>query len=222
MILVNVNSINFKVEVIYRRSNRKIYLRIKNGMIVITTPIQLSYDKISDMIKKNFNYIMKYMNQPAEIEDKIHYLGKLYSLNIIESTSDEIYVLDDEINVYSKSLESVGKLIEGLYKNTLSNVVERYAKDIFTQFNISFDVKFQYKNAKGYYGECFSKKRVIVLSTRLAKYDLKYILSVIYHECAHFKYQNHQKEFYEYLEERYPNYRSVQRELRKIRYNEKY
>ncbi|MDE6047203.1 MAG: DUF45 domain-containing protein, partial [Anaeroplasmataceae bacterium] len=152
MILVNVNSINFKVEVIYRRSNRKIYLRIKNGMIVITTPIQLSYDKISDMIKKNFNYIMKYMNQPAEIEDKIHYLGKLYSLNIIESTSDEIYVLDDEINVYSKSLESVGKLIEGLYKNTLSNVVERYAKDIFTQFNISFDVKFQYKNAKGYYG----------------------------------------------------------------------
>ncbi|MCM1197024.1 MAG: M48 family metallopeptidase, partial [Roseburia sp.] len=78
------------------------------------------------------------------------------------------------------------------------------------------------KNVKGYYGECFSKKNLIILSTKLAKYDLKYILSVIYHECAHFKYQNHQKEFYDYLEERYPNYQKVQRELRKIRYNEKY
>ncbi|MDE5546490.1 MAG: M48 family metallopeptidase [Anaeroplasmataceae bacterium] len=222
MILVNVNSINFKVEVIYRRSNRKIYLRIKNGMIVITTPVQLSYDKISDMIKKNFNYIMKYMNAPIEIEDKIHYLGKIYPLHIIESTTNEIYVLDDEIKVYSKSPQAIGELVEELYKNTLSNVVERYSKDILFQFNISFDVKFHYKKAKGYYGECFSNKRIIVLSTRLAKYDLKYILSVIYHECAHFKYQNHQKEFYEYLEERYPNYRSVQRELRKIRYNEKY
>ncbi|MDE6408479.1 MAG: M48 family metallopeptidase, partial [Anaeroplasmataceae bacterium] len=207
MIFVNVNSINFKVEVILRRSNRKIYLRIKNGIIVITTPVSLSYDKISDMIKKNFNYIMKYMNVPLEIEDKIHYLGKLYPLNILESSSNEIYVLDDEIKVYSKTPQSVGKLIESLYKNTLSNVVERYSKDILFQFNITFDVKFQYRNAKGYYGECFSKKNLIVLSTRLAKYDLKYILSVIYHECAHFKYQNHQKEFYEYLEERYPNYR---------------
>lgn len=222
MILVNVNTIDFKVEVIYRRSNRRIYLRIKDGVLKITTPVKLSYNKIEDMIKKNFNYIMKYMNVPKQIEDQVHYLGKLYSLSILEYPSNEIYVLDNEIRVYSKSPQAVGKLVEELYKNTLSNVVESYSKEILSKFNIDFKVEFQYKNVKGYYGECFSKKKLIILSTKLAKYDLKYILSVIYHECAHFKYQNHQKEFYDYLEERYPNYQKVQRELRKIRYNEKY
>ncbi|MDE6655632.1 MAG: M48 family metallopeptidase, partial [Anaeroplasmataceae bacterium] len=178
--------------------------------------------KIEDMIKTNFNHIMKYMNVPKQIEDKIHYLGKLYPLTIMNSSSNEIYVLEDQIQVFCKSPQAIGKLVDTLYKNTLKNVVESYSKSILSQFNIDFNVQFQYKNVKGYYGECFSKKKVIILSTRLAKYDLKYILSVIYHECAHFKYQNHQTEFYEYLEARYPNYRKVQKELRKIRYNEKY
>ncbi|MDE6661167.1 MAG: M48 family metallopeptidase, partial [Anaeroplasmataceae bacterium] len=219
MFLVNVNEETFKVELIYKRANRKIYLRVKEGIIVITTPVTLSVSKIEDMIKTNFDYIMKYMNSPKEIEDKIHYLGKVYTLNIIESSTNEIYVLDNEIRVYSKTPQAIGKLVESLYRNTLINVVERYSKDILSKFNISFPVDFQYKKVKGYYGECMAKKRIIILSTRLAKYDLKYILSVIYHECAHFKYLNHQKEFYEYLEERYPNYRKIQRELRKIKYN---
>lgn len=222
MILVHVNQINFKVEVIYRRLNRKIYLRIKDGVVVITTPVKLSYEKIEDMIEKNFNSIMKYMTPSKQIEDKIHYLGKEYSLSIEDSSFNKINVLEDVIQVYSRTPQAIEKLVESLYKNTLSNVVERYAKDILSQFNIDFEVQFQYKKVKGYYGECFSKKRLIILSTRLAKYDMKYILSVIYHECAHFKYQNHQKEFYEYLEKRYPNYRKIQKELRKIRYNEKY
>lgn len=222
MILVSVNQINFKVEIIYKRQNRKIYLRMKNGIVVITTPIKLSYAKVEEMIKNNFNSIMKYMNEPKQIEDKIHYLGKEYSLSILESPFNKILVLENEIKVYSKSTQAVGKLIEELYKKALSNVVERYAKEILFQFHIDFEVEFQFKKAKGYYGECFSKKRRIILSTKLAKYDIKFILSVIYHECAHFKYQNHQKEFYDYLEEKYPNYRKVQKELRKIRYNEKY
>ena len=60
------------------------------------------------------------------------------------------------------------------------------------------------------------------MNVKLAKYDIKYILSVIYHECAHFKIQNHQEEYYKYLESIYPNYRKVQKELRSIKYNEKY
>ncbi|MDE7263140.1 MAG: M48 family metallopeptidase [Anaeroplasmataceae bacterium] len=222
MIIVEVNQHNFKVEVSYKRMNRKIYMRIREGVIYITTPVKLSSKKIEDMILKNYNYIMKYMMESKKIDNQIHYLGKSYSLLILDSSSESIYIKDDEIVVMCNHPLAVQRLVEVLYTNTLKKVVETYSSDILAKFQIEDSVEFSYKRVKGYYGECFPKRRKIILSTRLAKYDLKYILSVIYHECAHFKYQNHQKEFYDYLEERYPKYRSVQKELRKIKYNEKY
>lgn len=222
MISIQVNQQEFLVEVIYKRSNRKIYLRIRDGVIQITTPTKLTKSMIEDMIKKNFTYIVKHMNQSSKIEDRIHFLGKSYPLRISLASTNTVYVGEEEIHLEVRDISLVGKLLNELYINALKNVVETYSTEILSSFGISFPVEFQYKQVKGYYGECFPKQRRIILASKLAKYDLKYILSVIYHECAHFKYQNHQSEFYQYLEERYPNYRAVQRELRKIVYNEKY
>lgn len=222
MIVINVNQQEFQVNVIYKRHNRHIFLRIRDGVVVITTPVKLTRTELEDFIKRNYNYIIKHMKQTPIVEDKIHYLGEIYSLKIEKASTNHVYVKEEEIVVSCKNPEAVPKLLDKLYTDTLTNVVERYSKDIFLKFQITWPVQFQYKNVKGYYGECFAKRNLIILSKRLAKYDLKYILSVIYHECAHFKYQNHQKEYYEYLEERYPNYRAVQKELRRIKYNEKY
>lgn len=222
MVLVQVNQQEFQVEVEYKRSNRNIYLRIRDGVIRITTPVKLSSTDITQMIQKNYNYIVKHMNVSSVIEDQVHYLGKLYRLEILSSAVNDVYVGGDKIVVSCVSPVVVGKLMQLLYIRTLKNVVERYSKEIFLKFSITKEVAFKYKDVKGYYGECFSKRNLIILSTQLAKYDLKYILSVIYHECAHFKYQNHQKEFYDYLESKFPNYRAVRREMREIKYNEKY
>ena len=222
MFIVQVNQQDFPVEVVLKRTNRKIYLRILDGVICITTPTTLTKSFVINMIDKNFDYIIEHMKQSSKIEDKIHFLGKSYALNIQNSYHNSIYVKEEEILIEVTNSSYIGKLIEELYTNALKNVVETYSKGILFQFNLVEPVTFQYKKVNGYYGECFPKKRKIILSTRLAKYDLQYILSVIYHECAHFKYPNHQQAFYTYLEERYPNYRAVQRNLRKIKYNEKY
>lgn len=165
---------------------------------------------------------MKHMMETEKIDNQIHFLGKLYSLNIQSADKNSLEVKETEIQLRVNSSSVIEKLIQKLYRNTLRKVVEENAKYIISLFDMPKNVEFTFKNAKGYYGECFPTKKRIILSTKLAKYDMKYILSVLYHECAHFKYQNHQKEFYLYLEERYPNYRQVQRELRKIKYNDKY
>ncbi|MCR4898950.1 MAG: DUF45 domain-containing protein, partial [Acholeplasmatales bacterium] len=52
--------------------------------------------------------------------------------------------------------------------------------------------------------------------------DIEYILSVLYHEYCHFHYMNHQKEFYDFIELRLPNYRKINSNLRKIKYNDLY
>ncbi len=208
--------------VIYKRSNRKIYLRVKNGVVYITTPIKLTLSKIEEMIEKNFSFIVKHMMSDPKIDNQIHYLGKKYELKIEPSKESRLLIEDNLIHIFSRGTLDTEKLIEALYRNTLIKIVESYAKDIISSFDMPQEILFQYKKVKGYYGECFPKKRIIILSTQLAKYEVKYILSVLYHECAHFKYQNHQKEFYDYLEERYPNYKKVQKELRKLKYQDVY
>ncbi len=195
---------------------------MKVGVVYITTPVKLSLSKVEELIAKNFNFIMKHMKETEKIDNQIHFLGKLYALTFLYDKSNTIEVKDTEIILTIKSLLDAEKLIQELYKSALIKVVEEYAEEIISLFEMPKDIEFIFKRVKGYYGECFPKKKKIILSTRLAKYELKYILSVIYHECAHFKYPHHQKEYYEYLEQRYPNYKRIQKELRKISYHEQY
>ncbi len=195
---------------------------MKAGVVYITTPVKLSLSKVEELIAKNFNFIMKHMKETEKIDNQIHFLGKLYALTFLYDKSNMIEVKDTEIVLTIKSLLDAEKLIQELYKRALIKVVEEYAEEIISLFEMPKDIEWSGKRVKGYYGECFPKKKKIILSTRLAKYELKYILSVIYHECAHFKYPHHQKEYYEYLEQRYPNYKRIQKELRKITYHEQY
>lgn len=197
-------------------------MRVRNGILYITSPTKLSKSYIEDIIAKNFNSILKAMQDGEKIEDEIHFLGQLYKLHFVKSEKSLVTIEDQTLIVEAKDQESIPKLIEVFYNNALSKIVNTYSKEILNAFNLSFDVTFRYKNVKGYYGECFPKRKLIILSSKLAKYQLTYILSVIYHECAHFKYTNHQAEFYEYLESVYPNYRKVQQNLRKINYKDAY
>ncbi|HRF70727.1 MAG TPA: DUF45 domain-containing protein [Candidatus Pelethenecus sp.] len=222
MITVEVNHIKFNVEVVYKRYNRRIYLRVKDKILYITTPTKLSSFSIEDMIRRNFNTIVKLMNTTPKIEDQIHILGNSYRLEIKTASKNRIHIEEDALIVEITHPHKVGQLIVSFYNTILKNIVESYAKEILNQFHISKDIHFSYKNVKGYFGECFSKQGKIILASKLAKYEKKYILSVIYHECAHFKYQNHQKEFYDYLESFFPNYNKTQKELRSIKYNEVY
>lgn len=222
MIVVTVRGIDFKVNVIYKRYNRRIYLRVKEGIITITTPTRLTQFSIKDMIDHNFNSISKLMQENSKVEDQLHFLGISYRLEYHPAKLLNAYISEDKIIVEAPHPDRIGKSVELFYNTALKNIVETYGPSIFEKFDIDFPVSITYKNVKGYYGECFPKKKKIILASKLAKYDLKYILSVFYHECAHFKYANHQEQFYAYLEERFPNYKRIQKELRSIKYNEKY
>lgn len=215
-----MNGIDFPVEVILKRGNRRIYLRVKNQTIEITSPKRLDHSFLVHLIQKNFHSIVKIMQNQEKIEDVIHFLGDCYTLEIRKSNQQLVYLENDRMIVECSNSCLVPKLIASFYNNALKKIVENYVPEIMNRFQLSKKIIFQYKNVKTYYGECFPKRNLVILSSKLAKYPLHYILSVIYHEFAHFKYTNHQKEFYDYLESIYPNYRKIQHELRQIKYKD--
>lgn len=222
--LIKIKDIECEVEVIIKRRNKNIYLRVRDGKILITTPSKLSTDYIEKMILKNYDYILKLLNKPNICSDGIHFLGKKYQIEIISSTHNNVLLGDENITIFTRKNEEayIKRILHLFYGNELKKIVTKYIDEIKKAFNISFDIEFQYKNVKTYFGECYHKRRLVILATKLAKYDLVYILSVIYHELAHFYYQNHSYKFYDLLEKVFPKYKQVQRNLKKIKYYDLY
>ena len=211
------------VEQIIKRSNRHTYFRFTSkDKMVITTPRELSVSSVYEIIENHYDRIIKILSKYDKNDDVIHLLGREYKLILRESNSEYVYVDEDNFYVNYKKLANIEKLIHKYYADILNEIIKRKSEKLIKEFNIRFTVNYQIKNTKSYFGECFYKKNLIVLATKLAKYDEVYIESVLYHEFAHFYVHNHQNEFYELLENHYPNYRKVNHELRKIRYNDKF
>ena len=217
-----INNNEFIVEVIVKRNNKRVYLRYKDGIIMITTPVLLSDEYITSMIKKHYNSIIKIANNTYK-KDSIHYLGKEYMLMVYDSSKDYVEFKDDIAYIYtSNNNEShIYNIVYKEYFNTIKMILEEYHQEYEMMFDVN-NIHYKIKDVKGYFGECYSKRKLVIMNAKLAKYDKPLILSVLAHELAHFKYQNHSKDFYDYLEMLIPGYRKLQKELKRTKYHDKY
>ena len=106
-------------------------------------------------------------------------------------------------------------------KIKLKKLLFNFAKSYFlTRFNaikseigVQEDIGLSVRNVKGWWGSCDYIKKIIKLSLRLIARDVNSIDSVIYHEFAHLKIHNHQKQFYSVLLSYCPNYYSYKKQL---------
>ena len=221
-----INGRNIEVINVVKK-RRSIGIKVVNGSkIEILSPYLFSEDDIYNLVMKHKRFIAKRLVESSVEEDTLHILGTKYKYNIIPSDFDNIYIDDyqKEVRIFTKNTDDkyIFKMVNEYYKNILINIVNKNIDEIKSKMNIWYDIDFEYKRVHSYFGECYNKRSLVILNTKLAKYEHKYILSVIYHELAHFFYQDHQDKFYELLEGVFPNYRKIQSELRRIKYNEKY
>lgn len=222
---LKINDLDLLVDVVIKKRNKRIYFRPKTPNIVkITTPIKLTESKIKDYLTKYYDFIKRSFEITPSNTNVLHFLGQSYNLNIIIDKKPRVMVMEDTIYIYAQNQDeiTIKRAVDLFYTLELAKIVENNIASIKKEMNLNFEIDFEYKKVKTYFGECFPKKRRVILATKLAKYDIKYILSVIYHELAHFYYMNHSLEFYNYLESVFPNYRKTQKELKKIKFGDIY
>lgn len=222
MTFFKINDLDLFIDIVIKKCNKKIYIRPKKPNIVkITTPIRLAKSKIEEILNKNYEFIRSVLSAPdVTKENVLHLFGKKYNLNIISHFENKYEIINDTIYIYAKSLDeiTIKSVINKFYKIELEKFVASELIDAKNKMNISFDILIKYKNVKSYFGQCMPKRRVVTFSTILAKYKPIYIISVIYHELAHFYYLNHNKDFYSLLESKMPGYKRLNKELKKIKF----
>lgn len=184
---------NKNVEIIVETKRCK-YLRLKvknNKTIIITTYFKLSFDKVKEIITKNENKIIKYLENPSfELkEDEICLFGEIIKND---------YQPKELKKIYEDSIIKIEKLFN-----------EIQIKNNFPKVNLYF------RKMKSRWGVCYPSIKKIGLSTYLIYTPLQLIEYVIYHEYCHLKYPNHSKNFYNELSKYCSNYKELRKELKK-------
>lgn len=223
---LELKGIKFKVEFELNKKRRGWSIKFKAPDIFLFISNRIwTNDEIALEMSKHYRFIKRCMSQEKkEFINSIHLFGKEYELKTVESDFRRMVLMGDKAVLYTDTIDKEinQRIVNDFYEENLSYFVSNHIEEAKRKMGIDFDIKIEYKKVKTYYGECFTKRRMIIFQQSLAKYDYEAILSVIYHELCHFYYPNHQEGFYRRLEEAFPGYKKVQARLRRTKYNDVY
>ncbi|WP_156299507.1 M48 family metallopeptidase [Streptobacillus canis] len=210
-----------------RKKVKNINLRVRSDLsIYISAPLNIDNYYIEqfilskkDWIDKNIQKFKVYKENVQEetFEDstKIKFLGKYFSLNIIENTYDNVNISEDRIIINTKNNEFnyKKKLIEQFYYKEAEKLFKQRIEIYLSVMNEKID-RLIIKTIKGKWGYCKPTEKIIALNTNLIKRSLFEIDYVIIHELAHLKHPNHSVNFYRHIEKYMKNYKDAETKLK--------
>ena len=186
-------------------SNRNAYIRVsEQGEVIFTIPKRCKYDQ-------------KFLNQLFIKAEKLRIRHQQRPK--LEKRNDEGILLFGEWVVRSELLGEYKKFpSSGVLEKKLKEILYEYAKerlDIFSKkLNTSYH-SLTIRKAKSKRGSC-SHDQHIMLNLSLLFLPRDYIQYVIAHEAAHLIQKDHSKKFRLLVEQLFPDYKAVRKELKKL------
>ncbi len=175
-----------------------------------------SIKKIEEFLNKEAAWILKQVNRPINSDFRL--FGKTYEVIHEIGSKNKIKVEEGKVIITQISLddeEVLNLLVVNLWKRLLKKYIES-RKEEYARVTQKDNVTFSYRLMTSRYGSCKPSGNKITLNTQLATFPPELIDSVVYHEYAHFRVQNHSKAFYAILSQYTPDYAELNRSLKKF------
>ena len=207
--------------VIRRTTKSKIYLRVKDGVVVVSATKRTTIKDVESIIIKHFDYLVELIKK-HEKQNVIHINGLSYVPKFYLGDKPKVILDNGIIYICAKKNDS-DEYKKVLYKY-FKEVVEREILSLIPEIKLAFpntiipEIKVNYY--KSMFGNYNRKNHTIKISSMLARYDKEYIRLVLYHEMCHIYEFNHSKNYYALFESKYPNAKRKNFELKKIKYND--
>ena len=214
-----------------RSHRRSVVAKIRrDGVIEVRAPLLYRESEMLAFLNQHkrwiFNHLDRLQNaenqQKKYISGEIHYyLGKQYTLQVVESNKNAVLIEGNNLIVNYKSLENLNALdfLEHLvnkwyraqaiivFNELLPPIIEKFKK-----YNVT-PAKITIRDMRSRWGSC-SRKGNISLNLQLVKLNENCIRQVMIHEMCHLIYFNHQAGFYALMEEMMPDWKQWKKELR--------
>ncbi len=232
---IKIKDMEIPINIKNYKTSKSIKIYFKGNVLSITKPTRLPNKKMMEILKaEEQNLYEKYKKiisseiksiKQWENGEKIFYKGK--NFNIIREYTKKLEVnvrIDEKSENFFVSVpqdveqeiikKSVDKIIKKIFKNNTEVLVSKrlpYWSKI-TGFNYN-EVKI--RDAITRYGSCMPSKKNLYFSSRLIMLPEYVVDAIIVHELCHMKYKYHNDDFYNLVEKYIPNYREIDKWLKK-------
>lgn len=204
-----------------RKAVRNINLRVKeDGTLRISASSRVSVKRIEDFIISEQDFINRAIarlnarSKEAEIgSDCLRWLGREYPVRVIASSRECAVLEQQEIRVFTRFSDA--EHIQQLLRVFLSENFTALCRELNDEVRAALTSRgidppptlVTIKDMKSRWGSCTWTKGHISINSRLAAYPRETVLSVFWHEYAHYWHHDHSPRFYAFLEKHYPEYR---------------
>ncbi len=218
-----------------RKKVKNISIKIKSGKLIVVAPKNISLEYLKNFVISKSNWIekAKYFYQAREeffnknvvlnfLDDEfIFFLGENYKIKIIESNENLIKIRDENLTFFLKKENNnfayKKKFFDKWIKKEEKMIFEKLLIDIYQKYfaNVLKKIpQLKIRKMKSTWGICNYKKNFITLNSELIKCEKKIISYILIHEFTHFFYQDHSKNFYEFIKKIVPEYKTFESRLK--------
>lgn len=217
----------------YKKS-KSIKLYFREGVLKVTKSPYISKKQVDRLIKNNEEKIYEeykkileknnLSNEKWRTGDIILYKGKEYKINKKYDEKNSVRInLNEELKTFEISIplssrkneeEYILKVIRRVFKNN-TEVILKDRLPYWSKITKIDYTSVKVKDAKTRYGSCIPSKKALHFSSRLIMLPEKAIDAVIVHELCHIIHSNHSKNFYELVEKYIPNYKEIDKYLKR-------
>lgn len=217
-----------------RKDVKNINLRVKpNGKILVSANDSVPTRKIDKFVNSKAKWIEKHLNYYEKTRyikqgekdyvsgESFRYLGKQYRLKVFQADENKVKYFRGYIHLYIDDLQDKKKkeeLIEEWYAKR-SKVIFKESLEKMHKLVKAYGVDYpslEVRKMKSRWGSCHIRDKKIVLNSGLIKAPKDCIDYVVLHELIHFKYKNHDSNFFRLQNILMPDWKDKKRILDEV------
>ncbi len=206
-ITYNVDGVDYIVN-IYPKQMKSIRYRFFDGKFKVTCPYLTSEKRIREGLDKFARKLIARAESQVLYTDKFIYIfGNRADLTLPNGSID----FTNYPSIEYESKEELDKKLKKMFKGYMVERVRYYEQ--LMGINEPYNVRI--REMKTRWGTNSLKTHTLTFAMMLVHYDPEIIDTVIVHELAHYFYFDHSQNFYNIVYKYCPNYKEIQKKLKK-------
>lgn len=203
-----------------RKPVRNINLRVKeDGTLRISANSRVSAARVEEFIISEQGFILRALERIKARNEKssstpelLKWLGAEYPVRVFSSSRECAVLEQQEMRVFTRDPQPghIQEMLQGWLAENFTQLCRELNDEVRRSLTESGlkppPTRVAIKDMKSRWGSCTWAKGHISINFRLYAYPRDTVLSVFWHEYAHYWHHDHSARFYSFLEEHYPEY----------------
>lgn len=217
------------------KTAKTIKIYFKENVLTVTKSPYIPKREVDKLLQKNEQKIYEEYKKIIESKrlkrgrwetgEKILYHGEEYTINVIYHDKNMISIrIEEKTKLFriflpnqiqkEEEVPYIQKAVRKLFKENTEVILQEKLPYWSKKTNIFYN-SVKVRDAKTKYGSCIPSKKALHFTSRLVMLKKEAIDAIIVHELCHIVHPNHSKEFYELVESYIPNYKEIDKYLKK-------